>query len=83
MPGVLRAARKPAIKHTTRSPRALVRGVAYRMDISALQRDLGSGGFGLNEIGRVTLQTVLSTRTWGLTGPAPAVKSARSPASPH
>ncbi len=46
-----------AIKHTTRSARAVVRDLRYRIDINTLHRDDRATGLGLNEIGRVTLRT--------------------------
>jgi bifunctional enzyme CysN/CysC len=48
---------KLAIKHTTRSARAMVKSLQYRLDINTLHRDETAGGLGLNEIGRVTLRT--------------------------
>ncbi len=53
----LRPGRKLAIKHTTRSARALVKDVQYRLDINTLHRDLEAGELGLNEIGRIRLRT--------------------------
>jgi bifunctional enzyme CysN/CysC len=47
---------KYAIKHTTRSARAVVRDVNYRLDVNTLHRDESATSFGLNEIGRVTLR---------------------------
>ena len=46
-----------AIKHTTRSGRAIVDDVLYRIDINSLHRDEGANSLGLNEIGRVQLRT--------------------------
>jgi len=48
---------KLAIKHTTRTARALVRDVQYRLDINTLHRDLDATSLALNEIGRVQLRT--------------------------
>ncbi len=53
----LRERRKLAIKHTTRSARALIKNIDYRLDINTLHRDLSSSELGLNEIGRVHLRT--------------------------
>jgi bifunctional enzyme CysN/CysC len=53
----LRARDKLAIKHTTRSARALVKHVQYRLDVNTLHRDEGSDALSLNEIGRVQLRT--------------------------
>ncbi|MDQ6875704.1 MAG: sulfate adenylyltransferase, partial [Actinomycetota bacterium] len=44
------------LKHTTRTARALVRGLQYRLDVNTLHRDEQAGQLGLNEIGRVTLR---------------------------
>jgi sulfate adenylyltransferase large subunit len=52
----LRARQKLAIKHTTRSVRAMVKDVNYRIDVNTLHRDMGVGELGLNEIGRVQLR---------------------------
>ncbi|MGH3851404.1 MAG: sulfate adenylyltransferase subunit 1, partial [Pseudonocardiaceae bacterium] len=43
-----------AIKHTTRSARAVVRDLRYRLDINTLHRHEGDAALGLNEIGRIT-----------------------------
>ncbi|SCF37438.1 sulfate adenylyltransferase subunit 1 [Micromonospora viridifaciens] len=48
-----------AIKHTTRSARAIVRGLHYRLDINSLHRDESAGELKLNEIGRVRLRTTI------------------------
>ncbi|MBT9257606.1 50S ribosome-binding GTPase [Phycicoccus sp. MAQZ13P-2] len=53
----LRPGQKLAIKHTTRSARALVKDVQYRLDINTLHRDQEAGELGLNEIGRIRLRT--------------------------
>ncbi len=53
----LRPRQKLAIKHTTRSARAVVKDIQYRLDINSLHRDPESQELGLNEIGRVTLRT--------------------------
>ncbi|MEV0725317.1 sulfate adenylyltransferase subunit CysN [Micromonospora purpureochromogenes] len=50
---------KYAIKHTTRSARAIVRGLHYRLDINTLHRDEAAGDLKLNEIGRVRLRTTV------------------------
>ncbi|MGB3186293.1 MAG: sulfate adenylyltransferase, partial [Ornithinimicrobium sp.] len=57
VPAPLRARRKLAIKHTTRTARAVVKDMQYRLDINSLHRDLEADELGLNEIGRVTLRT--------------------------
>ncbi len=48
-----------AIKHTTRSARAIVRDLQYRLDINTLHRDEHATGLALNEIGRVRLRTTI------------------------
>jgi sulfate adenylyltransferase subunit 1 (EFTu-like GTPase family) len=46
-----------AIKHTTRSARALVEDLRYQIDVNTLHRDEEATSLGLNEIGRVRLRT--------------------------
>ncbi|GGK32678.1 hypothetical protein GCM10010124_26800 [Pilimelia terevasa] len=53
----LRTGGRYAIKHTTRTARAVVRQLHYRLDVNSLHRDEGSDGLTLNEIGRVRLRT--------------------------
>jgi sulfate adenylyltransferase large subunit len=53
----LRPRQKLAIKHTTRTGRALVKDIQYRLDVNTLHRDPDAGELGLNEIGRVQLRT--------------------------
>ncbi|MFC0861922.1 sulfate adenylyltransferase subunit CysN [Sphaerimonospora cavernae] len=48
---------KLVIKHTTRTARALVRDLHYRLDVNTLHRDETAASLGLNEIGRVSLRT--------------------------
>ncbi|WP_432926380.1 sulfate adenylyltransferase subunit CysN [Microbispora sp. CA-135349] len=48
---------KLIIKHTTRTARALVRDLHYRLDVNTLHRDESAAALGLNEIGRVSLRT--------------------------
>jgi bifunctional enzyme CysN/CysC len=50
---------KYAIKHTTRSARAVVRDVNYRLDVNSLHRDETVSELRLNEIGRVRLRTTI------------------------
>ncbi|TNY37226.1 sulfate adenylyltransferase subunit 1 [Thermomonospora catenispora] len=47
---------KLIIKHTTRTARAMVKDVHYRLDVNTLHRDERADGLGLNEIGRITLR---------------------------
>jgi bifunctional enzyme CysN/CysC len=44
------------LKHTTRSVRAMVTDLRYRLDVSTLHREEGVTQLALNEIGRVTLR---------------------------
>jgi bifunctional enzyme CysN/CysC len=46
-----------ALKQTTRSVRAVVEDLHYRVDVNSLHRDQQAGELGLNEIGRVRLRT--------------------------
>jgi bifunctional enzyme CysN/CysC/sulfate adenylyltransferase subunit 1 len=55
----LKPRQKLAIKHTTRTGRALVKDIQYRLDINTLHRDLESNELGVNEIGRVQLRTTV------------------------
>jgi bifunctional enzyme CysN/CysC len=50
---------KYTIKHTTRTARAIVRGLQYRLDVNTLHRDESAGALALNEIGRVRLRTTV------------------------
>ncbi len=45
------------IQHTTRSTRAVVRELDYRLDINSLHRDESAKSLSLNEIGRIQLRT--------------------------
>jgi sulfate adenylyltransferase large subunit len=53
----LRPRQKLAIKQTTRSGRALVKDIQYRLDVNTLHRDKETKELGINEIGRVQLRT--------------------------
>jgi hypothetical protein len=44
------------VKHTTRTVKALVRDLHYRLDVNTLHREEGIDRLGLNEIGRTTLR---------------------------
>jgi bifunctional enzyme CysN/CysC len=55
----LRPGMKLAIKHTSRSARALVKDLQYRLDVNTLHRDEVTGELGLNDIGRVRLRTTV------------------------
>ena len=55
----LRPRQKLAIKHTTRTARAMVKDVQYRLDVNTLHRDQDTKELGLNEIGRIQLRTTV------------------------
>ena len=44
------------VKHTTRTVKAIVRDLQYRLDVNTLHRDDTAGELSLNEIGRITLR---------------------------
>jgi bifunctional enzyme CysN/CysC len=50
---------KLAVKHTTRSARALVKDLQYRLDVNTLHRDESASSLGLNDVGRVRLRTTV------------------------
>jgi bifunctional enzyme CysN/CysC len=53
----LKARDKFIIKHTTRTARALVKRLNYRLDVNTLHRDDDADLLSLNEMGRVSLRT--------------------------
>jgi bifunctional enzyme CysN/CysC len=53
----LEPGREYVIKHTTRTTRARVVGLDYRLDVNTLHRDKSATALKLNELGRVTLRT--------------------------
>jgi bifunctional enzyme CysN/CysC len=53
----LRPGARYALKHTTRTVRATVEALRYRIDVETLARDEGAAQLGLNDIGRVALRT--------------------------
>jgi bifunctional enzyme CysN/CysC len=55
----LAAGQKLAVKHTTRSARALVKELQYRLDVNTLHRDESASSLGLNDVGRVRLRTTV------------------------
>ena len=55
----LKPRQKLAIKHTTRTGRAMVKDIQYRLDVNTLHRDQDAGELGVNEIGRVQLRTTV------------------------
>jgi bifunctional enzyme CysN/CysC len=44
------------VKHTTRTVKAIVRELHYRLDVNTLHRDESAERLGLNEVGRVSLR---------------------------
>ncbi|MDQ2873760.1 MAG: GTP-binding protein [Actinomycetota bacterium] len=44
------------VKHSTRTVKAIVRDLQYRLDVNTLHRDESATQLGLNEIGRVTMR---------------------------
>ncbi|MFG3038129.1 sulfate adenylyltransferase subunit 1 [Streptomyces sp. NPDC048330] len=48
---------KVLLKHTTRTVRALVKDISYRIDIGTLEQRSGADGLNGNDIGRVVLRT--------------------------
>ncbi|HMK62589.1 MAG TPA: GTP-binding protein [Acidimicrobiales bacterium] len=55
----MRVGGKYAIKHTSRTGRALVQALHYRLDVNTLHRDLEAGALSLNEIGRVGIRATV------------------------
>jgi bifunctional enzyme CysN/CysC len=53
----LRAGGRYVLKHTTRTVKAVVKDLQYRLDINTLHRDESADTLALNEIGRVRLRT--------------------------
>ncbi|MFJ9691797.1 sulfate adenylyltransferase subunit 1 [Kitasatospora sp. NPDC101183] len=53
----LRAGDKVLLKHTTRTVRALVKEISYRIDIDSLEQRSGAEGLNVNDIGHVVLRT--------------------------
>ncbi|MBD0671219.1 sulfate adenylyltransferase subunit 1 [Streptomyces sp. CBMA156] len=53
----LRAGDKVLLKHTTRTVRALVKKISYRIDIDTLEQRSGTDGLNVNDIGHVVLRT--------------------------
>src|SRR4051794_27236375 len=52
----LRPRQRIAVKHTTRSVRAVVKELQYRLDVNTLHREHDVDGLGLNDIGRGRLR---------------------------
>jgi bifunctional enzyme CysN/CysC len=53
----LRPRQRLAVKHTTRTVRAMVKELQYRLDVNTLHRERGAAELGRNDIGRVRLRT--------------------------
>jgi sulfate adenylyltransferase subunit 1 (EFTu-like GTPase family) len=53
----LREGSRYFLKHTTRTAKAVVRALQYRLDVNTLHRDEDISELKLNEIGRVSLRT--------------------------
>ena len=53
----LEPGRDYVVKHTTRTTRARVAGLGYRLDVNTLHRDKSATALKLNELGRITLRT--------------------------
>ena len=52
----LTASSRLVVKHTTRTVKAIVRDLQYRLDVNTLHRDEAADQLALNEIGRVTMR---------------------------
>ncbi|NBM14415.1 sulfate adenylyltransferase subunit 1 [Streptomyces sp. GC420] len=53
----LRVGARVLLKHTTRTVRALVKDISYRVDVNTLQQRPGAETLRVNDIGRVVLRT--------------------------
>ncbi len=53
----MRTGDRYAVKHTTRSAKAIIDKLEYRVNVNSLERDTDVSELGLNEIGRVHLRT--------------------------
>ncbi len=53
----LEPGRDYVIKHTTRTTRARVTALDYRLDVNTLEHDTGATALNLNELGRISLRT--------------------------
>jgi bifunctional enzyme CysN/CysC len=54
----LQPRQKLLLKHTTRSARAMIKDIHYRLDVNTLHRDETATHLGLNDIGRIQLRTM-------------------------
>ena len=55
----MKVGQKLAFKHTTRTGRAVVKGLHYKLDVNTLHRDQTVDALTLNEVGRVSLRTTV------------------------
>jgi bifunctional enzyme CysN/CysC len=55
----LRVGATYAIKHTTRTAKAKVQSLHYRLDVNSLHRDESAHALALNDVGRVTMRTAV------------------------
>ncbi|MDN5745212.1 MAG: GTP-binding protein [Nocardioidaceae bacterium] len=55
-PTPMKPRQKMVIKHTTKTARAIIKDVQYRLDVNSLHRDPDAGELLLNEIGRVKIR---------------------------
>jgi bifunctional enzyme CysN/CysC len=55
----LRAGATYAVKHTTRTAKARVQDLHYRLDVNSLSRDETAAALELNDLGRITLRTAV------------------------
>ena len=58
-PSRIQAGDRYTIKHTTQTGRAIIKEVAYQLDVNSLHRNEHPGKLNLNELGRVTLRTTV------------------------
>jgi len=52
-----RVGQRYVLRHTTRTVKAQIQAIDYRLDVDTLHRDRGAGMLSLNDIGRVRLHT--------------------------
>jgi bifunctional enzyme CysN/CysC len=55
----LRVGGKYVVKHTTRTAKAMVQDLRYRLDINSLHRDLDATTLALNDIGRIEMRVTV------------------------
>ncbi|MCU1362075.1 MAG: sulfate adenylyltransferase, large subunit, partial [Ilumatobacteraceae bacterium] len=55
----IKAGDRYTIKHTTQTGRAIIKEVAYQLDVNSLHRHEHPGQLNLNELGRITLRTTV------------------------